>query len=215
MAEIRALFFWLGGVVTQPLFNVISNTFAEKVEHFEDNLYALPGFIKLIDDFSLGKMDDLTFCQNVSEVAGFSIKPQQLKEKIIESLIPNPQVTQIIDLLPVNFQRWLIIDYPQSWFDRVSERLEIYPCFSQDRMIFLEKSGLNEIIPDLFTYLTQISHLPINQCLLIDKNSKRSIQTLRYSMPAAIFVDARILEREFVLRRFTGQTQFIHRPPSL
>ena len=215
MAEIRALFFWLGGVVTQPLFNVISNLLAKEAGHSEENFYALSGTIELIDDFSLGKMDDMTFCKRVGEVAGFSFKPRQLKEKIIKSLIPNPKVTQIIGLLPVNIQRWLIIDYPQSWFDQISERLEIRPCFSSDRMIFLEKAGLNEIIPDLLTYLTQISHLPINQCSLIDQNSRRSIQTLRYGMPAAIFVNARILEREFVLKRFIGQTQFIHHPPAL
>lgn len=211
MADIQALIFWSGGVLHPALVEVISQVFTG-MGRVNLNYYALPDFIHLIDDFALGKMNDSSFCRAVAENAGLDISPDELKEKIIEKIMPNPEVIQTIQSLPESRQRWLIVDYPRSWFDKMAARLEIFPCFSRKRLIFLSQMGLKCMIPDVFDHVVQLSQAPVNGCLWIDQNQKRCVQTLRAGMQSAIFVNARNLEREFILRRFIGKTQFNHQP---
>ena len=212
MADNQALIFWLSGVFHPSLVEVISQVVVG-MGCVNLNFSTQPDIIHLIDDFALGKINDSSFCREIVRNAGLEISPNELKEKIIESIVPNPGVIQTIQSLPESLQRWLIVDYPRSWFDKMAARLEIFPCFSQKRLVYLTQLGLRTMTPDVFDQVAQLAKVPKSSCLSIDQNQKRCIQTLRDGMQSVIFVNARNLEREFILRRFIGKTQFNHQPP--
>ncbi|MDD5371189.1 MAG: hypothetical protein PHQ40_19070 [Anaerolineaceae bacterium] len=211
MPDTRAIFFWMGGVLTQSIESLLRSALAA-CGRPETNPFSAPGFASNCERLALGQLDDLTFCQAVCEISGAKSSPAKFRETVIATFSPLPGVTQAVQRLPDTIQRWLIIDYPRSWFDQVCERLLIQPCFPPERLLFLQDSRLNRLAPDVFDFLAQRSKFRADQCLVVDSNSHRAVAALDHGFPAAIFAGSDRLVREFIMRQFTARIPLEHRP---
>jgi hypothetical protein len=201
----------MDGVVTPPFSTILSKVLNE-LGKTRVNLLALPNFTGLCNGLALGQVDDLAFCRSIGESAGLTIGPQAFRERVIAAMAANPMVIQTIQLLPRPHERWLVIPFPDSWFDQVAERLGVLECFSAEKMIRLSQSGLGQVIPDVFNHLAWRAQIPLPDGLLVDASSRRCVQALNHGLPSAIYVDPRRLEREFIMRHFIDQPQPLHRP---
>lgn len=200
MTDTQAMIFWLSGVFTPSNTDVLFNAVL-KNDHSSKDLSALIGFQELYDQLSLGLINDLEYCQTISDETHLIIKPQAIIDGILASLTSNEQVYELLNLLPKNFQFWLIVDYPESWYEKISESLDVHQTFPIERTVMLPKYGLSNISPQLFQFLPGHIGLPMDSCLLIDGNSKRVINAINYGLPSLIYVDAPRLLREFKLRK--------------
>jgi FMN phosphatase YigB (HAD superfamily) len=211
MGQTRAIFFWLSGVIPPSFQTILSRALADLGKSGVN----LPGLVEIQqawDGLVLGKIDEHDFCQKVVEITKLEAEPAILREKLLAEISPNPQVIQTIKLLPEKYDLWLLVEIPRSWFERVSERLEVGECFSVERTFFLSESGLTRLVPEIFYHLPNTIHLPMQECLIIDANSKRAVQALNHGLPAALFTGAKQLEREFTMRYFIEKPQPVHKP---
>lgn len=200
MSDLQAMVFWLSGVFTPSISDLLFNAVSID-DHSTKDLSALIGFQELYDQLSLGLIDDNEYCQTITTETNLVIKPEAITESILASLMPNEPVYEILNLLPKNYRFWLIVDYPESWINKISERLDVNRTFPIERTIMLSKYGLSNISPELFQFLPEHIGLPIERCLLIDSNTKRVINAINYGLPSIIYFDAPRLMREFKLRK--------------
>jgi hypothetical protein len=214
MPDTKAVFFWMGGVITQAIEPLLCRALAA-CGQTGTNLLVRPGFSSACQSLALGKLDGLGFCREICAMAEAAISPEALQAALIAAFDPTPGVIQEIDRLPSAYRRWLIVDVPRTWFEQVCERLLIHPCFPPGGLIFLAETGLDRLEPDIYDYLAVRAGLRLDQCLVLDRSSHRAVAALDHGFPSAIFVDARRLEREFVLRQFTAKLPLEHRPATV
>jgi hypothetical protein len=214
MPDTRVILFWMGGILAQPISSLIQDALA-KYGRNDANLLSIPGFANSSERLALGQLDDLAFCQGICDTYGVNVSMEAFRDTVITSFVPCPEVIRTIAHLPEDYSRWLIVDYPRTWFDQVKERLMIPSCFSIDHILFLQESGLYRLIPNIFDFLANKTRYPQDQCLIFDADSHRTIAALIHGFPSAIYVDPKRLEREFALRHFTAKVPLEHRPPTV
>lgn len=211
MGEIRGIFFWLTGVYTQPFDTLIAQAL-NQTKGMAVNPLALPNFTVQVEGLATGKIDGLDFCQALNQAAGIKGSPAALRDQILDCITPNPGVTEATRLLPKHIQRWLVVDLPVEWFEKIAGQLELLTCFVPERIIFLPASKLQRLIPDAFYHLAYRAQLPMQECLLIDASARRAVQALKHGLSTEIFVDTRRLERTFVMREFIDRPHPVHKP---
>ena len=200
MTSVPALFFWFSGVLSLSIPAAISNTVKRKgnpADPFSFEIRLQPLYEKL----SLGLIDGSEFSRKICNELQLPIEPEAFEDAFLASIEPNQLVIEIIKRIPDQFQPWLIVDYPAAWFGQMTISMEILRLFPMEKILFSPECGLNRISPDIFMWLTSRINKTMENCLLIDSNSRRVIEALIYGLPSAIFVDARRLEREFFLRK--------------
>lgn len=212
MAEINQIIFWMGGVLTQSIPALLAESFAKAGRSV--NVLALPNFEQDTEELTLGKVNDLTYLKTISEKARLVFEPEKLREIVLGSARPCPGVVETIGLLPPSHKSWLIVDYPRSWYDQICGNLGITRCIPAERRIYLSRSNLPQLLPDVFKYLLQAIRVPAKQCLIFDLQSRRSSLALNNGIPSAVFVDAERLKREFLLRKFISQSYKLHTRPA-
>jgi FMN phosphatase YigB (HAD superfamily) len=211
VVDTKAIFFWTSGIFT-PSIPTIINGAVEKASGKKINILALPDFPRLTEQLTLGQLDELAFYEKLCDIAHIDINPEAIREKIFEQIHSPTQVIEVINLLPIKFEPWLVVDIPLSWYERIFKISEIQSLFSTDHIIDLPESGLTRLIPDSFYFMTFKAHIPFERGLLIDASAKNCVQALNHGLQAAIYVDPRRLEREFIMRYFLEKPQPIHRP---
>lgn len=214
MREIRAVFFWLSGVYTQPFISLAAQALNQTGGRAINPL-ALPQYAALIEQLVIGQIDGYEFCQRIGESAGIASHPSALADAILGSVTPSPVALTATGLLPTAFQRWLVVDLPVDWFESLAGRLGLGDCFSPEKRIFLPTSRLPQLIPDVFYHMAYCAQLPIQECLLIDASARRAVQALRHGLSTEIFLDGRQLERAFILRKFISRPHPVHKPDTL
>lgn len=210
MVKTRALFFWLSGVIVPSLQTLLARALSDCGKS-EVNLPGLTGFAGLCERLALGRIDSPAFCAALCEQTRLAAGPLELEAKIRERLKPLPRVLATIELLPEAYERWLVVDLPQGWLAE-TEGLDLKRYFRQDRQVLLAGSGLPRLMPDVLYFLARRSQVPLEEGLLIDASARRVVQALNHGTQAAIFVDARRMEREFVMRYFIDRPQPGHKP---
>jgi FMN phosphatase YigB (HAD superfamily) len=213
MGEINQTIYWMGGIMTQPIPILLAKTVSETGAHV--NVLGLPSFEAMCEELYLGKIDELVFLKTVCSKGKLEIKPEDLREKALAAAQPIPEVVETINLLSETVGRWLVIDYPKPWFEKIAERLGIRRCFTDKQFIFLAQSGLSRLGPDLFKYLAATVKKDPEDCLFFDLQSRRSVQALNYGMASAIFVDSRRLKREYLLRKMIAENYVMHGRPTV
>jgi hypothetical protein len=212
MAEINQLIFWMGGVMTQSIPALLAESFAKAGRSV--NVLALPNFEQDTEELILGKVSDLTYLKKIIEKTKLALEPEKFRDIVLSLARPFPGVVDTIDQLPPSFKRWLIVDYPRSWYDQICGSLGITRCIPAERRIYLSRSNLPQLLPDVFKYLMQVIRVPAKQCLIFDLQSRRSSLALNNGIPSAVFVDAERLKREFLLRKFITQSYKLHTRPA-
>ncbi len=211
MGEIRGIFFWLTGVYTQPFHTLIAQAL-NQTKRMAINPLALPNFAVQVEELATGNIDGLAFCQVLNQSAGIKGGPAALRDQILDCITPNPGVIEATRKLPEHIQRWLVVDLPVEWFEKIAGQLELLTSFVPERIIFLPTSKLQRLIPDAFYHLAYRAQLPMQECLLIDASARRAVQALKHGLSTEIFVDTRRLERMFVMREFIDRPHPVHKP---
>jgi len=212
MRERRSIIFWMGGVITQSLLEVTTQVIEARSKK-NVNLLALPRFQELCEQFTLGKIDDLQFFTEIISHGKFGLDPATIPSQAIEVLKPEPRTLAAIGLLPPKYQRWLLCEYPRSWYEQIAKKYGMESYFPSDHVIILPDSGLEQIAPKIFDFLPVRVGDTLENCLYFDKDPKRVIAAINRMFPAVIYVDPSRLEREFVMRNFIDRNQPVHTPP--
>jgi hypothetical protein len=211
MTEIRAVLFWMTGVVTQSV-PAVAMQLAQAAGRSPANLTALPEFNLAQEHFALGRLGDLDFCQRLSQFIGLDWEPAALRQKMLAAFVPEQPTLEIIQALPAALERWLIVDLPPAWYEALAGTLRLQTCFAPERLIFLGQSDLPRLVPDVYYYLSRRLHLEAGRGLVIDPLLRRAMEGINHMFPAAHYVNSRLLKQEFYLRRFTGRTTLNHKP---
>lgn len=125
----------------------------------------------------------------------------ELQVRLCRNAMVTPSVLETLDKLPVKYERWLIVDFPRDWFNAIQQRLGLGEFFSLDRTLFTSELGLTHLVPEIFSQTTSRSGYPRNEIILVDGDTPRAVQAVREGYSATIFIDARRLKRDFVLRK--------------
>lgn len=211
MGEIRGIFFWFSGVYTQPLLDLLARTLSQACGQAVNPL-ALPDYAAQVEWLVTGRMDDQSFCQALGMAAGVKSSPVALRDRILDGLLPNQGAFDVARMLPEAIQRWLVVDLPPKWFERVDRLLGVHSCFPPERRISLPASYLERLIPDVFDHLAIQAQLPLQECLLIDASTRRAVQALNHGLSTELYVDSRRLERALVLRKLIDRPHPVHKP---
>ncbi len=204
MPKIEAVFFWLGGVITETIPEAIARL-----------LYGVPlarvpiedrlRIRELAEELYTGQTSAPTFCQRVIEQSEKPCDSYSLAAQIKETVSGHNIVLDVVDALPDSCERWLLCDYPPEWAQVIANRLELSGHFSEVRTLFTASSGLARLVPDVFYYLAHQAGKPLASCLMIDANSARAVQAVRHRLQSTIYVDAKRLRRDFIMRRLLPQ----------
>lgn len=211
MGEIRGMFFWLSGVCTQPLLTLLAQALSQGSGH-PVNPLALPDYEAQVEGLITGKIEGAAFCQALGESVGTKDSPAALHDRILGGITPNRGVIEIARLLPEAIQPWLVVDLPVNWFERIAGQLGVKDCFAPEQIIFLPASRLPRLIPDVFYLMAFQAQLSMQECLLIDASTRRSVQALNHGLSTELYVDNRRLERMFIMRKFIDQPFPDHKP---
>lgn len=200
MSKIQTIFFWLGGVITETIPQAVARGLCrqpiEKV-----NIQARLHLRELVEDLYLGRMTGLSFCERAIEASGISFAAEELEAMIKDTAPLRASVLEVIKELPDTYQLWLISDYPPDWYGAIADRFGLAAHFAEDRSIFTSGCRLTQIVPDIFYYIVRQANQPMEACLMIDGISARAVEAVKHGLPSAIFVDARRLKVDFILRR--------------
>ena len=212
MRDRHALIFWMGDIITTSLLEATTRALDE-LGRPGVNLMAFPDFKQISERFALGKIEDLQFFKKIVADGKIKLDPSELLSKVRSCIKPDARALAAINLLPSKYERWLICEFPVTWFDQLSIKHGIGDFFLNDQVIFLSKTGFERITPDIFDFLPGRVEDKLENCLYFDKNLKRVIAAMNHSFPAVIYVDPSRLEREFVMRNFIDRHQPVHTPP--
>jgi FMN phosphatase YigB (HAD superfamily) len=200
MQAIKAIFFWMGGVIIQPIPElVVKELYDQPIEYidFQNRLYLR----ELAQQLYIGQIDGRAYCLMAVQQCQSALEAKDLETKIIHGASLQPLILEIVDSLPTTYQRWLISDYPPEWFRPIAQRLDLFSRFQEDRIIFTSTCGLTRLVPDIFYHVVHQSNQSLKDCVIIDSVTPRAIQAVRHGLSSTIFVDAKRLKKDFSLRK--------------
>lgn len=198
LPAIESVGFWLGGVVAPSLPALCARVALGKPLEKLDIQVRL-ALREAANDLTLGRLSPAEFCGKAASIVGIS-NAAALETALINGLRLQADVLNIIDELASETTCWLICDYPRRWFEAaVSD--DVLKHIPAERVMFTAESDLANLIPDLFDEWTKRAGQPFGKAMLVDQTTPHMTEAVRHGLHAAIFVDARRLRREFVLRR--------------
>lgn len=202
MMSIRSrdtIFIWFGGVVTD-LITEITMQSLQIEQNFNGSFRQRSEFNKLADELSLGLRSTHSYCDSVLKSTDSSLDVNTLDEMIPSKASLNKPIMYLIDSIPDKFEKWLISDYPESWFQEITSRTDLSSHFPIDRTIFTSQCDLKEMVPMVFTYIGRTSGHPLDECVLIDSISSRAVKAVRCGLSSIVYVYPERLEHELALR---------------
>jgi beta-phosphoglucomutase-like phosphatase (HAD superfamily) len=213
MSDIRAVLFWLTGVVVQSVPAALA-TLETVFDLAPGRLRGLFDLSADVDALAIGRIPDDALFARLNGAAGRTISSEQWRSALMAAFQPDLSALESIGRLPEAYQRWLIVDLPSPWFDGLRGRVDLTPWFPPEHTIVLDHGGLPRLEPDVYYHATRAIHLPAAHCLFIDPRLRRAIQGVNQRFSVAHYVNARLLDREFYLRGFTGPVK-LHPTPTL
>jgi hypothetical protein len=193
------LLIWFGGVVTE-LISEITIAGLKSEQSVRDFFKQRSEIKQLAEELSLGLRSTHSYCESVIQTTNSSLDVNALEPLILSRASLNKSVLNLFNSIPEKFEKWLISDYPESWFQILSSRMGLLEQFPLDQTIFTSQGGLAAMVPDVFDYITSASGHSLDECVLIDSISYRSVQAVRFGLSAIIYVYPERLEHELALR---------------
>jgi hypothetical protein len=193
------LLIWFGGVVTDLISEITIASLTS--ERSVNEVVRQRSEIKqLAEELSLGLRSTHSYCESVIQLTNSSLDINALEPLILSRASLNKSVMNLFNSIPDKFEKWLISDYPESWFRVLTSRMGLSEQFQTDRTIFTSQGGLEAMVPEVFDYITSASGHSLDECVVIDSVSSRAVQAVRYGLSAIIYVYPERLEHELALR---------------
>lgn len=195
----KTIFIWFGGVITALLSEITMQSLQPE--------FSIGRFIqqrceikKMADELSLGLRSTHSYCEDVIKITNSSLDVCTLEERVPARASLNKPVINLVNSIPDKYEKWLISDYPESWFQSITSRENLSLLFPTDRTIFIAQGDLENMVPKVFDYITRASGHSLDECVLIDSISSRAVEAVRHGLSAIIYVYPDRLEHEFALR---------------
>ena len=213
--ETHTLLIWADGLLYRSLDEALAQSLQERgIEGV--NLYAGPDYLYWREQLTLGMIDKEIFFEDVS--ASMTSVPDAdfgaLQEDVSALMTSVPDALFEACMVKSDLIKRLVVDIPEDWFMQLPCCNEVMECFPPGSLIFLEKSGLPRLLPDVFYYLSCETGTPLEHCLLLDHDRRRPIWALRHGMPADEITNTMRLKREFLMRGLTDEDYCMHERPT-
>lgn len=199
MKVYSAIFFWFGGVLTASL---LERTLAELIPGVKGNA-VIPFRQKirsLAGDIPMGKIASQQYCQQAITVCQSNLGAPELASKISAAASLNESVAGLIARVPASYERWLVVDYPADWYQELAARWKLGSLFQENRTVFTAQLKLLRLIPDIFYHLPQEAGRAMDDCLVIDPESARSVEAMKHGLATIIYVYPERLKHELALQ---------------
>jgi hypothetical protein len=196
LPKIDAVAFWLEGVLAPSLADLCAQVF------FDQPIASVDVHIRLRlrtagEQLALGQIDAAAFCARAVESCGAVMTPAECEQALRGALVLRNEVRAIVQDLPTSAARWVLCGMPRSWVDTSA----LAPIVTPERWLFTSEMHLLRLTPDVFATWATRAGLPLSACMMVDAETPRAVEAVRRGLHAAIYVDAKRLRREFVLRR--------------
>lgn len=199
MVTYKAIFFWLGGVLTDPIEEVTLDALAPKAVLKVSHATKLK-LRQLAEQLSLGRISPSDYCQRALQMSKLKLDAGELEGRIIEKVALRPPVMDLLAAIPPTYERWLLSQYPMQWFSTFSRRMALSDHFPHERTMYISEIGLERIVPDLFSALPKIADCTVNECLMIDGMSARAVAAVRHGLASIIYIYPERLKHELALQ---------------
>lgn len=196
LPKIQAVAFWLEGVLAPSLADLCAEVF------FGRPIASVDVFVRLElraagEQLALGQIDAAGFCARAVEICASPMTPDECEAALRKALQPREDALAVVHDLPASVARWVLCGLPREWVDAAA----LAPQIAPERWLFTCEMHLPHMTPDVFAAWTTAARLPMGACLMVDADTPRAVEAVRRGLHAAIYVDAKRLRREFVLRR--------------
>ena len=193
------VFFWLGGVLTPTLPEL---TLAELSPTLKGHpfVHTRQQLRALADQVALGQISASDYCEGAIEVCQASLTASALEQKLITAATLRQPLAKMIGEIPARYERWLVVDYPQAWFEAFADRTQIEGLFPGNRLIFTSQLEMQRMTPDIFYRLPQKAARPMDDCIIIDANAGRAVESLRHGLASIFYVYLDRLKMELALQ---------------
>jgi hypothetical protein len=200
MEDLTTIFCWTGGVISPTVPDVTLQWIAERKGQKVD-FWTRKAIRESAEDLYVGELAGRPFCQMVKEITGISIDAEDIEAAVLKGLRIRKHVVEVLALLPPIYKIWLISDYPPEWFEIISVQLTPYPFINKERPIFTAEFKLARLVPNIYPLLIRRADQELGSCMLLDGDSFRAVESVKFGLSATIFVDESRLRREFALRK--------------
>jgi len=210
MSGVTTLLFWLGGVLCESLSEITLKVCGiGDIAKLDVNAYLSLEVLR--EELELGQIDKHTYCQKVAQELSCQMTGTEMDIQIKEAVAIRENVLDVINALPDGYLCWIVCNFPREWFSVLEGQLYQGGKLNKDNLIFSTDSQLQKMTPDIFSYLIKRVREPKESVLMIDSDYRRAVSAVKHDYNAALFVDARRLQREFALRRISERTDQMER----
>lgn len=199
MKTYSAIFFWFGGVLTASL---LERTLAELMPGVKGNaiIPVRQKIRSLAGELTLGKIASQQYCQQAIAICQSNLGADELASSISAASSINESVTGLIARVPASYERWLVVDYPADWYQDLAARWKLDSLFQKNRVVFTAELKLLRMIPDIFYHLPQGAGRTMDDCLVIDPDTARSVESMKHGLATIINVYPERLKHELALQ---------------
>ncbi len=182
MARYKAILFWMGGVLTDNLIDLVLSA-AKPTATGHELISCRQELERQTTELIHGTLTPQAYCNFVVRKYQIEISGYKLEEQLIERIHLRSEVVEIIHKIPEEYDRWIISDYPTKWYKVVSDSLIAPTLFPTNRVIF---SATN--LSELCDYLPDFVGQKISSCLMIDGDSSRAVECVKRGLASVIYV---------------------------
>jgi hypothetical protein len=207
---IEAVIVWLGGVLV-PGQRELATGIIKDLAGVKVNWPGIADINQQTEEWQLGDTRDREYLSGVMSACGVQLPPEQFAAAAGQRLQVNQEAMDVLAELPARYQRYLLVDYPPEWL-QPSACKALAEQFPAKNQLVIRKSQAAHLVPGVLQWAAEIANVPLLECLFIDGDHKRAVQSVRNGASVCTYVSPWRMRREFVLRRMLPQAMPSHVP---
>jgi hypothetical protein len=208
-----AVLFWLGGVLAPALPEL---TMAELRPGLKGHafVHTRQQLRALAEEVALGKMSALDYCEGALATCQATSTASALEQKLIAAASLRQPLAKMISEIPNRYECWLVVDYPQAWYPQLADHAQIDALFPSNRLIFTGQLEMLRLVPDVFYRLPQKAARPMQDCIIIDGDAGRAVQSLQHGLASIFYIYLDRLKMELALQEIWQTDADVMHPTS-
>jgi hypothetical protein len=206
----QAALFWLGGVLCESLADLTMGQLPPQTDTHH-HLAIRAAVRELAEELALGRLSPAEYCRRALALGESALAPAALEERIVELASLRRPVVELIEQIPATVERWLVVDFPGDWWPPLSARWQIQGLFPAQRAIRTADLKLHRMVPDIFYHLPPRAGRSLDECITIDANSARAVESMKHGLASIIYVYPERLMLELALQgMFPTEADVMH-----